>query len=396
MSKTVTADSLTKDGNFFTNDVLEQMNGNGKLNEHLKSNNLILLNRSGIVDWLIMTRPIGTLSYPRKAKTKEANELSLKKTTVFTNVQFDQFITQLTETQCMHGINENYGELSIRRGIFDHLSYENDTFDILVVVDRNYKNVEPSAITPEDFIDFKIRQIKGFIIVERGECKKYLKRYAIKLICSTHNQGTLLMGLYMHTLLNNNNIDTPDKIGILELADGYNNIPGLCTYHKFGFTEDNKLYGDNCFEGVHSMPMSVDLNIGKNPNLSDDIIQVAIKKQQHLFPIDTGNKPSIISKICMMKTDKEKQFELASNTEIMRINQHNDEPVKSVNIGCWGFGCGFTYRNTRKKNSGGRKTRKKNSGGRKTRKKNSGGGKTRKKNSGGRKNLKAKRGRKLL
>jgi len=35
MSKTVNVDSLTKDGEFFTNDVLEQMNGNGKLNEHL-------------------------------------------------------------------------------------------------------------------------------------------------------------------------------------------------------------------------------------------------------------------------------------------------------------------------------------------------------------------------
>ena len=314
-----------------------------------------------------MTRPIGTFSYPREAKTKEANELSLKKTTVFTNVQFDQFITQLTKSQCingMDGINENYGASSIRRGVFDHLSYENDTFDILVVVDRNYKNVEPSAITPEDFIDFKIRQIKGFIIVEKGECKKYSNRYAIKLICSTHHQGTLLMGLYMYTLLNNNKIDTPDKIGILELASGYNNIPGLCTYHKFGFTEDSKLYGYNCFKGMGSMPMSVDLNIENNQGLSDDIIQVTIGEKRDLFPIDTGNKPPIISKICMMKTDKNKQFKLASYTEGMR----ETERFLTSRI-CSGFSCFFRRR---------------------------GGGKTRKKNSGGRKNLKAKRGRKLL
>jgi hypothetical protein len=379
MSDTVQYESITKDGNFFTNDVFSEMNKNGNLQEHLKNNNLLLLNRADIIDWLIMTRPIGTFAYPRKAKTKEANELSLQKTAVFSDIQFSNFINQLTESQCnngINGINEMYGKWSIHSSVVD-----NDKFDILVVVDSNYKNVKPGATTPEDFIDFKISQVKGFIIVERGECKKYSNRHAVKLICSTHHQGTLLMGLYMYTLLNNSKIYTPDKIGILELASGYINVPGLCTYHKFGFTEDKDLYGNNCFTGMGSMPMSVDLNIGKNQNLSDDIIQVAIGEKRHLFPSDTGNKDPIISNICMMKTDKEKQIELASNTEITRRDE-----ILAMSVGCSGLSCIFGRGKTRKKNSGGRKTRKKNSGGRKTRKKNSGGRKTRK----------AKRGRKLL
>ena len=44
MADTVRYEDITKDGNFFTNDVFSEMNGNGKLNEHLKRNNLILLN----------------------------------------------------------------------------------------------------------------------------------------------------------------------------------------------------------------------------------------------------------------------------------------------------------------------------------------------------------------
>jgi len=376
MADTVRYESITKDGNFFTNNVFSEMNKNGNLQEHLKNNNLLLLNRADIIDWLIMTRPIGTFAYPRKAKTKEANELSLQKTTVFSDIQFSNFINQLTESQCNNGINEMYGKWSIHSSVVD-----NDKFDILVVVDSNYKNVKPGATTPEDFINFKISQVKGFIIVERGECKKYSNRHAVKLICSTHHQGTLLMGLYMYTLLNNSKIYTPDKIGILELASGYNNVPGLCTYHKFGFTEDKDLYGNNCFTGMGSMPMSVDLNIGKNQNLSDDIIQVAVGNESLLFPSDTGNKDPIISNICMMKTDKEKQIELASNAEITRRDE-----ILAMSVGCSGLSCIFGRGKTRKKNSGGRKTRKKNSGGRKTRKKNSGGRKTRK----------AKRGRKLL
>ena len=361
MSDTVQYESITKDGNFFTNNVFSEMNKNGNLQEHLKNNNLLLLNRASIIDWLIMTRPIGTFAYPRKAKTKEANKLSLQKTTVFSDIQFSNFINQLTESQCnngINGINEMYGKWSIHSSVVD-----NDKFDILVVVDSNYKNVKPGATTPEDFINFKISQVKGFIIVERGECKKYSNRHAVKLICSTHHQGTLLMGLYMYTLLNNSKIYTPDKIGILELASGYDNVPGLCTYHKFGFTEDKDLYGNNCFTGMGSMPMSVDLNIGKNQNLSDDIIQVAVGNESLLFLSDTGNKDPIISNICMMKTDKEKQIELASNTEITRRDE-----ILAMSVGCSGLSCIFGRGKTRKKNSGGRKTRKKNSGGRKTRK----------------------------
>ena len=53
--------------------------------------------------------------------------------------------------------------------------------------------------------------VVGFIIVELGECKAYPKAYSINLICTNNNaisgSGSILMGLYLYTILSHPNIN---------------------------------------------------------------------------------------------------------------------------------------------------------------------------------------------
>ena len=131
-----------------------------------------------------------------------------------------------------------------------------------------------------------MEQVKGFMIVEKGECEKYPELHSVKLICSNDNQGTLLMGMYLYTLLTTQTGD--NQTGILELAGGYNNTPGLCTYTKFGFSQDDDLNGANCFsEFAVNLPMSVKLH-GTGVTV-DHIIEVIIGKKKKLIIVDPND-----------------------------------------------------------------------------------------------------------
>jgi hypothetical protein len=214
-------------------------------------------------------------------------------------------------------INESYGERSIQRSLGGDI---NNNYDIVVLADPNVmedtrlhtvKVDDPNLgdkwlkrkkrmMTFEEFAKYKIDSIIGFIIVEKGECKKYLNAYCINLICSRVGVeagiGSLLMGLYLYTIVShpklplsiNANatypsgkatikyvlIENPNEIssqkpvfstddplipvqhiGILELAGAYQNAPGLCLYEKFGFKYEPLLLKSDCFTDIENLPM---------------------------------------------------------------------------------------------------------------------------------------------
>jgi hypothetical protein len=266
---------------FFTDDVLinfnKHINGDTYLDQNqqnfLQKNKLALLNKDGVMDWLLRTRSIGSTSLPRKANqtTTTPSDFSLTQVTGFVN--------RLTEEQCKNQIGYGYG----RNSVINSISL--DEHDILLVVTDTHRNVPQSEYTPEQYITFKMKQVKGFMIVEKGECKKYLNRYSVRLICSKASQGTLLMGMYLYTLLTTQTGD--NQTGILELAGGYKNTPGLCTYTKFGFSQDDDLNGVNCFGDFNNLPMSVKLH-GSNVT-EDDIIQVILREKTKLDIYDPND-----------------------------------------------------------------------------------------------------------
>ena len=166
------------------------------------------------------------------------------------------------------------------------------TFDVLFAV---YK--KDSIIFESDIYDYQYRKSKnvgGFIVVEKGECKKgptkwslyyyfnnkelnYNNVYSVFLICSSNDdddvptiKGQLLMGAYLFIIKNNKSFA---QHAVLELLDGYTNIPGFIAYSKLGFEKDLNLYDENCFYILTNLPMSNSL-INKNIT---DIIQFVIK-----------------------------------------------------------------------------------------------------------------------
>uniref|UniRef100_A0A6C0E3M6 Uncharacterized protein n=1 Tax=viral metagenome TaxID=1070528 RepID=A0A6C0E3M6_9ZZZZ len=169
--------------------------------------------------------------------------------------------------------------------------FTKSTFDVLFAV---YK--KDSIIFESDIYDYQSRKSKnvgGFIVVEKGECKKapnwsfsnyfnnkeinYNNVYSVFLICSSNDnttcptiKGQLLMGAYLFVIKSNKSFP---QIAVLELLSGYTNIPGFISYSKLGFEKDLHLYGNNCFYSLTNLPMNNSL-INKNIT---DIIQFVIK-----------------------------------------------------------------------------------------------------------------------
>ena len=129
------------------------------------------------------------------------------------------------------GIGEEYFN-----NVFNYTTTENlelrDNYDIVIIVRGN----KPADLNPDN--------ICGFMIIEYGECYTSENHNipVLNLICTQSKSGEpigrLLMYLYVYTL-KYGYVQYPR--GLLELANNYNNVGGLCLYNKFGFREDLSL-----------------------------------------------------------------------------------------------------------------------------------------------------------
>ena len=101
----------------------------------------------------------------------------------------------------------------------------------------------------------KLDQLNGILIVSKTECQNY---WSLKLICTNlKGTGHILFGLYLYALKKIN-----QKIGILELAQGYANMSGFCLYSKFGFEENFELDCEEYIkdDNLGNVKMTVDMN----------------------------------------------------------------------------------------------------------------------------------------
>lgn len=99
--------------------------------------------------------------------------------------------------------------------------------------------------------------IRGFLLVEKGECVRHPDAYCVNLVCAMSGTGAMLLGVYLYSIHHNPLVTV--KMGILELANSYINVGGLCLYAKFGFKYDASLHGADCFDDHNNLPMGVDL-----------------------------------------------------------------------------------------------------------------------------------------
>ena len=164
---------------------------------------------------------------------------------------------------------------------------------------------------------FSLTNIVGFIVVEFGECKSYPFAYSIKLICGS-GTGTLLMGLYLYTILSYPDKNEEEKdsaishIGVLELADAYTNPGGLCMYEKFGFAYDHTMTNPDCFDDVANLPMI--LKIQEKYNDCNNNIEGI---QRCIIDITLGTTTIFDkSRICYVKDTRQVALGVLKNTKI--------------------------------------------------------------------------------
>jgi hypothetical protein len=151
----------------------------------------------------------------------------------------------------------------------------------------------------------------GFAITQHNECIKLQNVYCLNLICSkplkdggVKGIGAILLSLYLFSINNNNNKNIP-KIGLLELANSYINVGGLCLYSKFGFEYDPNLHGEDCFDDNNNMPMIVNLT-EKYQNRDVNRTLIEILNGKNIF-----DKPYI----CSLRDIRQTAFGIAKNID---------------------------------------------------------------------------------
>lgn len=133
---------------------------------------------------------------------------------------------------------------------------KNPNFEAILAVEEDYHQiVDASRGINEGEL---LKKIKGFLVVQKGECDKFPDYYTILLICTRPGsfKSHILLGLYLYSLITNPQTQH-QHIGILEVAGGHTNTQAFCAYDKFGFIYDDNINDTDCFADETNLPMSV-------------------------------------------------------------------------------------------------------------------------------------------
>jgi hypothetical protein len=175
--------------------------------------------------------------YPNNYNTRGRNERI---------EDIERYFDRIFKNKCTN-VGEGYIENDIT------FLKSNPDFDALFAVNKKDNIILRGNLTIEQYQQLKSESVGGFIIVQKGECKKLPYVYSVNLICTNNVKGQLLLGAYLFIIKSNPELP---QIAILELAHGYTNISGFISYSKLGFEKDLHLYGENCFESLTTLPMS--------------------------------------------------------------------------------------------------------------------------------------------
>lgn len=148
--------------------------------------------------------------------------------------------------------------------------------DLVVCLDRDLSQVSAREL---------YRYVTGILIINQGECHRYPNVPCIALICSTHGKGRVLMGLYLYAIMGSTRLAEPDRQGMLELANGYLNLGGLCLYSKYGFSLALDLTASDCFPDASNLPMVVHVRAyGATREAQQDRLLRIVNGQDPGFP----------------------------------------------------------------------------------------------------------------
>lgn len=232
--------SSSRNPSFFTTSIIDEFKARPRVLDYLTKHNLDLYNLENI-DTIVSSTRRGVIFESLLPSTSRLMQ------------------------NCYVGVDSEYIGNEIRqiKNKIDNNDYTN--VDILIVADK--KNYER----------------KGFVVIERGECKDKPLIPALKIICSIDNIGGILLYAYIFAL---KKFNIPE--GILELAGNYDNLSGLCAYNRFGFRENYDLKTVTCFDDKVTLPMSIDIT--KITNF-DDFDKALHKETMINLDIDDQTEP---------------------------------------------------------------------------------------------------------
>jgi len=243
--------------NFFSSGNLEAYRNNPKIINALRGG--ALLNYTEFMTWY--SQPNVRISKRNKGKRNSSAE----------NEALHQ-ISKTSLTQMANDVCEN--KIDVQYGISAILNLNFEKFDLLVAVAPDHEKIknDETTVAPSTSLKNKTKHILGFIIAERGECRKFHDFYVVNLICTRSRveykkygknsslereriRGAILLGAYLFCAKRLN-----QDLGLLELADGYKNISGFFSYSKMGFVKDLSLFGRTCFKDFANLPMSIEID----------------------------------------------------------------------------------------------------------------------------------------
>jgi hypothetical protein len=231
----------------FINEHLDAYRNDEKIVRALEGR--VLLNHDEFVKWYSPPK----IKMSERIATKGINrQPSLEKVETVSNA----ILELMAESVCEKKIGREYGINAVRR-------LKNSQFDILVLVESNYQSIKAAEgrTKTKTAANKKLHSVLGFIIVEKGECKRLPNAYSVNLICVRSEikskekpKGALLLGAYLYCIKK-----IGQRHGLLELAGGYKNVAGFFAYSKMGFIKNTTLFDAQCFTDLHNLPMSIDI-----------------------------------------------------------------------------------------------------------------------------------------
>lgn len=198
---------------------------------------------------------------------------------------------------------------------------------ILDEITNEFREININFGTHEEQLESILNKSVAFINVVRSDCMIYKNDYVLSLICSKPGFGSILLGLYLYSLLThpiipldgsdaindynlkltgkaninyrfvkkpksfkkkykyeykygvriysekfktNDDLIPTNGMAILEIANAYANYAGLCAYQKFGFEYDKELFSNDddneCMISSRNLPMSINFREESNIN----------------------------------------------------------------------------------------------------------------------------------
>lgn len=215
---------------FFKKEYLDEICERSMVKKYLKEKNVKLFNYTTIQLETKNLRKLQGFDY----KTGE------KVSTTTGGLVFDSLIPSESDIikKCTINVDSEYilKELRDIKKIIDN-DRSTESIDILIALDNNDKRV-------------------AFGIIQWSECKMKPDIPALKIICALPGgYGDIIMYSYIYCLKKHGLSQ-----GILELAEHFDNMSGLCLYNKYGFKEDMEMKNFLCFPEVGTLPMSSDVH----------------------------------------------------------------------------------------------------------------------------------------